>query len=46
MMLKDEAVLMNGEKVYPTPAVDAVEAEDAKKETQMQDMVDIVHTMD
>ena len=46
MMLKDEAVLIIGDKVYLTPAMDTVEAEDMKKEILMWDMVDIVHAMD
>ena len=46
MMLKDKAVLMIGDKVYPTPMMDTVEAEDMKKEILMWDMVDIIHAMD
>ena len=46
MMLKDEAVLTIGDKVYPTPAMDAVEAEDMKKEILMWDTVGIIHAMD
>ena len=46
MMLRDEAVLMIGDKVHLTPVMDVVEAEDLKKEILMWDTVDILHAMD
>ena len=46
MTLKDKAVLTFGDKAYPTPMMDVVEAEDMKKEILMWDLVDIIHAMD